>query len=212
MVPPRLVGGEAAVVKPGRAPVKTTTVRPENAVNWTLPYFGLFSADDIKRAGSVMGPVIKKAIAAYNANRLRLAYKIWRAAESSSKNESSWLALGGFFNAGERQAGMDAVIRASLITPHSSANLSYLAKAYYEQQQMALAAKSLVRAERLDPKDPTPHLYRAMMMHTIEELYEARRLNDNRAVLSSNVAVIYNELGFDFRAGRRRPLLLKTAL
>lgn len=122
------------------------------------------------------------------------------------------------FNTNSRQEGLEAIIHATLISPQISSLQSYLAKAYLENNDYTQADQSLDRAKRLDPKDPTPYLYESLNFFekhepgkAINSLSKAQALNKNRAVfrskylidqdnavLMSNVSSLYNELGFNY--------------
>jgi len=104
-----------------------------------------------------------------------------------------------------------------LLDPENSLFRSYLAKAYYEERRPDAAEKELASAKQLDPADPTPYLYDALVKRStnrpVEALHQLDRsieLNDRRAVYrsrllldedlavrSADLAGIYNELGFD---------------
>jgi outer membrane receptor protein involved in Fe transport len=94
---------------------------------------------------------------------------------------------------------------------------SYLGKAYFEEKRGPLDAKQFDLAKQLDPLDPTPYLYDAIRLQSVNRPVEAMLnmeksidLNDNRAVYRSrqlldsdratrgaNLAQIYNNLGFE---------------
>jgi tetratricopeptide (TPR) repeat protein len=94
---------------------------------------------------------------------------------------------------------------------------SYLGKAYFEEKRDPLDARQFALAKALDPLDPTPYLYDAIRLQSVNRPVEAMlnmqksiELNDNRAVYRSrqlldsdratrgaNLAQIYNDLGFE---------------
>jgi hypothetical protein len=94
---------------------------------------------------------------------------------------------------------------------------SYLGKAYFEEKRDPLDGKQFAIAKALDPLDPTPYLYDAIRLQSINRPVDAMlnmeksiELNDNRAIYRSrelldsdratrgaNLAQIYNNLGFD---------------
>ena len=94
---------------------------------------------------------------------------------------------------------------------------SYLGKAYFEEKRGPLDAKQFALAKQLDPLDPTPYLYDAIRLQSINRPVDAMlnmqksiELNDNRAVYRSlqlldsdratrgaNLAQIYSDLGFE---------------
>ena len=66
---------------------------------------------------------------------------------------------------------------------------SYLGKAYFEEKRDPLDARQFALAKQLDPLDPTPYLYDAIRLQSINRPVEAMLsmeksidLNDNRAV------------------------------
>jgi hypothetical protein len=93
---------------------------------------------------------------------------------------------------------------------------SYLGKAYFEEKRGPLDATQFAIAKELDPLDPTPYLYDAIRLQSINRpvdamlnMQESIELNDNRAVYRSrqlldsdratrgaNLAQIYDDLGF----------------
>ena len=113
--------------------------------------------------------------------------------------------------------GREEMQTAVLLDPENSLFRSYLAKAYYEERRPDAAEKELASAKQLDPADPTPYLYDALVKRStnrpVEALHQLDRsieLNDQRAVYrsrllldqdlavrSADLAGIYNELGFD---------------
>ncbi|MBI4657453.1 MAG: hypothetical protein HY735_01180 [Verrucomicrobia bacterium] len=125
--------------------------------------------------------------------------------------------------------GLQHLEATTTVEPERSLLRSYLGKAYYDSgglwggvsdlKQEAL--EQLELAEQLDPQDPTPHLYSALIKQrenrineAIEDLERSARLNDNRqvyrssllldqdrAVRSANLAAIYRDAGmFDVSA------------
>ncbi len=94
---------------------------------------------------------------------------------------------------------------------------SYLGKAYFEEKRDPLDARQFALAKQLDPLDPTPYLYDAIRLQSINRPVDAMlnmqksiELNDNRAVYRSrqlldsdratrqaNLAQIYTNLGFE---------------
>jgi tetratricopeptide (TPR) repeat protein len=121
---------------------------------------------------------------------------------------------------GDLEEGRSQLEIAVSLDPGDSLLRSYLGKAYYEERQPVLAADQFKLAEELDTKDPTPWLYDAIRLQSVNRPVEALRslqksieLNDNRAVYrspdqlvddstarSANLARIYDDLGFQQRA------------
>ena len=120
---------------------------------------------------------------------------------------------------GELKAGREQIEIAVALDPSNSLLRSYVGKAYYEEnsrQRDELAAQQLELASQLDPLDPTPYFYGAILKYSLSRPAEAladlgvsSELNDDRAVYRSrqlldadlasrnaSQATIYNELGF----------------
>lgn len=144
-----------------------------------------------------------------------------RAVDLEPEAADAWIGKGiALFNVNRKTEGIEAIIQATLMAPQVSAYQSYLAKAFLETRAWDDAQKSLGRARRLDSKDPTSFLYEALKLFENHEpgkavlaLDQAVALNGNRAVfrseylldqdsavLMSNVSNLYDELGFDSSA------------
>jgi tetratricopeptide (TPR) repeat protein len=120
---------------------------------------------------------------------------------------------------GKLEEGREQIEIAVALDPTNSLIRSYVGKAHYEEntkERDTLAASQFDIAKELDPKDPTPHFYDAILKQTqnrpveaLEELQSSIEKNDNRAVYRSrllldddlatrNVSVvrIHHDLGF----------------
>jgi predicted Zn-dependent protease len=113
--------------------------------------------------------------------------------------------------------GREELQTAATLDPAESLYRSYLGKAYYEEKRAKEAGKELAAAKSLDPMDPTPWLYSAILLQNenrpieaLEDLNGAIDRNDNRAVYrsrmlldqdgavrSADLARIYGDLGFE---------------
>jgi Tfp pilus assembly protein PilF len=113
--------------------------------------------------------------------------------------------------------GRTNIETAVALDPLRSLYRSYLGKAYFEEKRDALAADQYALAKQLDPMDPTPWLYDAILKQTqnrpveaLEDIQQSIALNDNRAVYRSrllldedlaargtSLARIYDDLGFE---------------
>lgn len=118
---------------------------------------------------------------------------------------------------GHVAGGREELQTAATLDPGESLYRSYLGKAYYEEKRSKEAGKELAAAKDLDPKDPTPWLYSAILLQNenrpVEALHDlngAIERNDNRAIYrsrllldedravrSTDLARIYDDLGFD---------------
>jgi Tfp pilus assembly protein PilF len=121
---------------------------------------------------------------------------------------------------GDLISGREQLEIALALDPGSSLQRSYLGKAYYEEKRDKLSAEQLALAKAADPRDPTPWLYDALRLQSINrpvdaahEIQRSADLNDNRAVFRSRLLLdedlaargaglggIYRNLGFEHLA------------
>jgi len=118
---------------------------------------------------------------------------------------------------GELAAGRRQIEVAASLAPANPLIRSYLGKAYYEEKRGPLDATQFTLAKELDPKDPTPYFYDAILQQTTNQPVDALKnlqrsitLNDQRAVYRSRLLLdqdlaargaslsrIYSDLGMD---------------
>ena len=118
---------------------------------------------------------------------------------------------------GDAKGGREDLLVAAALEPQRAELRSYLGKAYATTGDYPRAAKEFQLAEKLDPKDPTPWLYSALLNQehnrindAIRDLEKSQALNDNRsvyrsqllldqdqAVRSANLAAMYQDDGMD---------------
>ena len=118
---------------------------------------------------------------------------------------------------GDAKDGREDLLVAAALEPQRAELRSYLGKAYADAGDEPRAVKELQLAKRLDPKDPTPWLYSALLNQqdnrineAIGDLEKSQALNDNRsvyrsqllldqdhAVRSANLAAMYQDDGMD---------------
>jgi Tfp pilus assembly protein PilF len=165
------------------------------------------------RAHSVLGFV---RLAQIDTQEARAAFT--RAIELDSFDPLPRLGLGlATIRDGDLAAGREQLEIALALDPGSSLLRSYLGKAYYEEKRDKLAAEQLSLAKTADPRDPTPWLYDALRLQSINRPVDAAHdmrhsveLNDNRAVFRSRLLLdedlaargaglggIYRNLGFE---------------
>lgn len=129
---------------------------------------------------------------------------------------NAWLGSGlAAFQLGDRDGALRAITLAAALEPNRSLFRSYLGKAFAETGKDDRASHELGLARRLDPGDPTPPLYQAVLDQRraayndgIANLEESIRLNDNRAIYRSgflldkdravreaNLAALYENVG-----------------
>ncbi len=117
---------------------------------------------------------------------------------------------------GDLDEGTKQIETAAILDPDNALIRSYLGKAYYEQKRTGLARTEFAIAKELDPKDPTPWFYDAILKQTqnqpveaLQDLQRSIELNANRAVYRSRLLLdddlaarsaslgrIYNDIGF----------------
>ena len=154
-------------------------------------------------------------LAAQNRPRAAIAsFDAALAADSALAN--AWLGRGlSRIRTGDRQGGRADLLVAAALEPQRAELRGYLGKAYIATGDDAHATKELDLAKKLDPKDPTPWLYSALMAQqnnqindAIRDLEKSQALNDNRsvyrsqllldqdqAVRSANLASVYRDAG-----------------
>lgn len=142
------------------------------------------------------------------------------AIERDSSDPMARMGLGlAIIRDGNLVAGREQIEIAMVLDPTNSLMRSYVGKAYYEEntkERDKLAATQLGIAKKLDPNDPTPWFYDAILkdsetrpVEALEDLKRSAQLNDRRAVYRSRLLLdqdlaarntsqgrIYNELGF----------------
>jgi Flp pilus assembly protein TadD len=116
---------------------------------------------------------------------------------------------------GDVASAMEAMSTAVLLEPRRSLFLSYWAKMLYQLERFPQALDLLESARSLDPQDPTPWLYQAIILRdlnrpteAIQAMNRAVALDDNRAVYRSRflldrdlavknvgLSILYSDLG-----------------
>lgn len=117
---------------------------------------------------------------------------------------------------GHLVVGREHLEVAAALDPYNALVRSYLGKAYAEEQEPSNATGQFELAKQLDPQDPTPWLYDALLaqalnrpVEALRNIERARTLNDNRLVYQSRLLVdsdraagslslsrVYTDLGF----------------
>jgi outer membrane receptor protein involved in Fe transport/Tfp pilus assembly protein PilF len=141
-----------------------------------------------------------------------------RAIELDSSLANGWLGRGLVrIRRGDRAAGRSDLALAAVLEPTRSLLRSYAGKAAQDAGNTRVAAQELDMARALDPNDPTPWLYAALLHlethrvnEAVDELEKSIRLNDNRALFRSrlsldedravrgaNLARVYERAGLD---------------
>ncbi len=116
---------------------------------------------------------------------------------------------------GDAAGGREDLLVAAALEPQRAELRNYLGKAYANAGDDTHAVKELRLAKKMDPKDPTPWLYSALLHQqhnqindAIRDLEKSEALNDNRsvyrsqflldqdrAVRSANLAAMYRDAG-----------------
>ncbi|MFH1155590.1 MAG: tetratricopeptide repeat protein, partial [Pseudomonadota bacterium] len=132
--------------------------------------------------------------------------------------------------AGRTDLALKEIATAVLLEPQRSVFVSYWAKMLYQMKRFDRALELLDTAQTLDANDPTPHLYRAIILRdlnrsgeAVASLNRAIELNDRRAVYRSrflldqdlavknvNQSIIYNQLGLSAWAMNKAMTSVKT--
>lgn len=141
-----------------------------------------------------------------------------QAIRTDSALGNGWLGRGLCrIHAGDEVGGLGDLQTAAAMEPNRSLLRSYLGKAFGNVWDDCHAGKELALAMRLDPNDPTPWLYSALLNEQgnrltrgVDDLEKSLELNDNRrvyrsqllldqdrAVRSSSLATIYQRDGMD---------------
>jgi len=116
-----------------------------------------------------------------------------QAIELDAGLSNAWLGRGlAKFRLGDQSEARQDLQAATILEPQRSLLRSYLGKAYHVDGEHIPALRELDRAMELDPNDPTPFLYRALIRYQqnelipgITDLEESIRLNDNRGIYRS---------------------------
>ncbi|MBX7137832.1 MAG: FecR domain-containing protein [Oligoflexia bacterium] len=119
-------------------------------------------------------------------------------------------------NQGDLAGGRLEIQKAAALDPNVAIYRSYLGKAFFEEEREGQALNEYELAIALDPRDPTPFLYRAYSnlsandpISALEDVEHSIDLNSNRAVYRSSflldqdlgvrgasLAEVFNTLGF----------------
>ncbi len=146
-----------------------------------------------------------------------------RAIQTDGALGNAWLGRGLCrIHSGDDLGGRSDLQTAAALEPNRSLLRSYLGKAFSNVYDERHADRELALARRLDPNDPTPPLYSALLDEQenrqnqgVENLEQSLGLNDNRrvylwqllmvedrAVRSSSLATIYDKTGMEQVAAR----------
>ena len=210
--------------------LEATARQPENALAWArlgelwlmfgyrkrareAAEKGVQLAPDLERVHLVFGFT---ALVEFRTRIAREAFQ--RAIELDSADPLARFGLGlAIIRDGALAEGRRYLEMAVGLDSSNSLLRSYLGKAYFEEKRDPLDAKQFDIAKQLDPLDPTPYLYDAIRLQSVNQPVDAMlsmeksiELNDNRAIYRSrelldsdratrgaNLAQIYDDLGFE---------------
>ena len=141
-----------------------------------------------------------------------------RAIATDAALGNAWLGRGiARIRLGDKKGGSEDLLVAAALEPQRSELRSYLGKAYTAAGDNEHATKELNLAKKLDPRDPTPWLYSALLNQqenqvndAIRDLDQSQAMNNNRsvyrsqlmldedrAVRSANLASMYRDAGMN---------------
>ena len=170
-------------------------------------------APDLERVQTIRGFV---ALARFRPKEAEQAFRKGVALDSASPLPRFGLGLTSI-RRGHVARGRNDIEIATGLDPNRSLLRSYLGKAYFAERREPLAGEQYAIAKELDPRDPTPWFYDAILKQSENRPVEALRdlersieLNDNRAVFRSRLLLdrdrasrqasigrIYDDLGFE---------------
>ena len=148
----------------------------------------------------------EEAVVQATAGFVRLGFRDFAAAETFFDKArerdkglgDAWLGLGYVaFSRGQKPLGLERMLAATLLSPRLSLLQSALGKALYQNRDFEKALATYDYAARLDPRDPTPHLYKGIALTDLNRPGEAiREINDSIAK-NGNQALFRSRLTLD---------------
>jgi tetratricopeptide (TPR) repeat protein len=166
-------------------------------------------SDYLARAQQTIEPALRlaprDAVVLSLAGFIRLAYRdfdgakhYWtRAADADPSLGEPHLGLAIYnFRHRDYGQGLSEMLTATLLDPRVSLYQSELGKALYQARAFDKALEVYDYATTLDPKDPTPHLYKGIALtdlnrpgEAIQEINKSIELNDNVALFRTRLAL-----------------------
>lgn len=166
-------------------------------------------SDELEAAWRTIGKALAaapgEALVQATAGFVRLGFRDFSGAEAffetARKRDrglgDAWLGLGYVaFSRGQKALGLERMLAATLLSPRLSLLQSSLGKALYQNREFDKALAAYDYAARLDPRDPTPHLYKGIALTDLNRPGEAVReinasiaRNDNQAVFRSRLTL-----------------------
>jgi tetratricopeptide (TPR) repeat protein len=146
-----------------------------------------------------------EAVVQATAGFVRLGFRDFKAAEDFFNRAATLdpglgdarLGLGYVaFSKGQRAAGLEQLLGATLLSPRLSLLQSALGKALYQNRDFEKALATYDYAASLDPRDPTPHLYKGIALtdlnrpgEAIQEINASIAKNGNQAIFRSRLTL-----------------------
>ena len=146
-----------------------------------------------------------EAVVQAGAGFVRLGFRDFKAAEDFFTRAASLdpglgeahLGLGYVaFSKGKKARGLEEMLVATLLSPRLSLIQSALGKALYQNRDFDKALATYDYAASLDPRDPTPHLYKGIALtdlnrpgEAIREINASIAKNDNQAIFRSRLSL-----------------------
>ncbi|MEL7639394.1 MAG: FecR domain-containing protein [Solidesulfovibrio sp.] len=147
-----------------------------------------------------------EAVVLATAGFVRLGFRDFAGAESFFQKArerdnalgDAWLGLGYVaFSKGQKGLGLERMLAATLLSPRLSLLQSSLGKALYQNRDFDKALATYDYAARLDPNDPTPHLYKGIALTDLNRPGEAVREINASIAKNGNQAIFRSRLTLD---------------
>lgn len=147
-----------------------------------------------------------EAVVLATAGFVRLGFRDFAGAETFFEKAKArdgalgdaWLGLGYVaFSKGKKALGLERMLAATLLSPRLSLLQSALGKALYQNRDFEKALATYDYAARLDPRDPTPHLYKGIALTDLNRPGEAVREINASIAKNGNQALFRSRLTLD---------------
>ena len=194
----RELARRAAAKSPGFGPVHLRLAEMEFAFGRTA-----MAADAVARGLALSprhaaGTALDGFLLAAGNHFERARRRLDQAIELDPVHAPAWLGRGLLrFRTGDRVGGRVDLETAAALDPLHAVLRSYLAKAFAEEGNDAKALEELSRALSLDPEDPTPWLYSALLHYRRYEFAKALAAMDQSLQRNGNRAVYRSRLLLD---------------
>ncbi|MHC1790012.1 tetratricopeptide repeat protein [Solidesulfovibrio sp.] len=167
-------------------------------------------ADELEAAWATMQKALaaapSEAVVQAGAGFVRLGFRDFAAAETFFNRAATLdpglgearLGLGYVaFSKGRKARGLEEMLCATLLSPRLSLLQSALGKALYQNRDFDKALATYDYAASLDPRDPTPHLYKGIALTDLNRPGEAIREINASIAKNGNQAVFRSRLSLD---------------